>query len=477
VRATTMSATHTRMIVLELNELTPSLIQRFMSDGTLPHFSRLYRESQIYTTTASERPPNLDPWIQWVTVHTGLNFSDHGLQRLNEGHTLRTPRVWDLLTASGRRAWICGSMNVGDTPLEGGCVLPDPWTTKVRPQPAVLEPFFAFVQRQVMEHTSGKARPGVSDLLQFARFMATHGLSRHSIVAIARQLAEERSGGARWKRAALLDKLQFDVFAWYYRKLRPEFATFFLNSTAHYQHLYWREMDPGVFTVQPTEAQRRTYRDAIAYGYREMDRLIARVYAMAEPDTTIVMATALSQQPCLMFEEQGGKFFYRPADVGRLTSFAGITDSYTVSPVMAHQFHLYFQTPEAAERAAGRLARVCHRSRQAVSVERNDCGLFVGCRIYERLSSDARLTLDGDGAEVGFFDVFYQVDGVKSGMHHPDGMLWIRAANRAHAVHPTHIPLATVAPTILEHFGVPRPQYMWPSIDEWTAARPAEATA
>ena len=44
------------------------------------------------------------------------------------------------------------------------------------------------------------------------------------------QLAEERSGTARWKRAVLLDKLQFDVFAWYYRKIRPDFATFFLNS-------------------------------------------------------------------------------------------------------------------------------------------------------------------------------------------------------------------------------------------------------
>ena len=91
------------MIVLELNELTPSLIQRFMSEGKLPNFSRLYRESEVYTTTAAEGPPNLDPWIQWVTVHTGLNFCDHGIQRLNEGHTLRTPRVWDLLAGAGRK--------------------------------------------------------------------------------------------------------------------------------------------------------------------------------------------------------------------------------------------------------------------------------------------------------------------------------------------------------------------------------------
>ena len=465
------------MIVLELNELTPSLIQRFMSDGSLPNFSRLYKESEIYTTTAEERAPHLDPWIQWVTVHCGLNFSDHGLQRLNEGHTLTVPRVWDLLTASGRRSWICGSMNVGDRPLNGGCLLPDPWTTKVRPQPAGLETFFSFVQRQVMEHTSAQSSTGATDLLRFVAFLSSHGLSRHSVAAIVKQLLEEQKAPVRWKRAALLDKLQFDVFASYYKKIRPHFATFFLNSTAHYQHLYWREMDPGVFQVQPTEAQRRTYQDAIAYGYRQMDGLIGRVFALAGRDTTVVMATALSQQPCLMFEEQGGKFFYRPTDFGRLTDFAGIRGTYTVSPVMAHQFHLYFETPEIAEEAAQRLMRIRFRSQQAIAVQRNGSGLFLGCRIYERVSREATLTLEGLSTEVPFLDVFYQVDGVKSGMHHPDGMLWVRTPARTHAVHSTHVPLATVAPTILAHFDVPRPHYMWPSIKEWTGAPAAGATA
>jgi hypothetical protein len=120
---------------------------------------------------------------------------------------------------------------------------------------------------------------------------------------------------------------------------------------------------------------------------------------------------------------------------------------------------------------------VRYQSARAVAVECNGSGVFVGCRIYQRLTSDARLTLEGSSAEVPFLDVFYQVDGVKSGMHHPDGMLWIRTPGRAHTVHAGHVPLATVAPTILEHFDVPRPNHMWPSIHGWTGARPAAATA
>ena len=62
-------------------------MQRFMSEGKLANFSPPYHEADIYTTTAEERPPHLDPWIQWVTVHTGLTFRDHGLRQLNDGHT------------------------------------------------------------------------------------------------------------------------------------------------------------------------------------------------------------------------------------------------------------------------------------------------------------------------------------------------------------------------------------------------------
>jgi len=51
-------------IVLELNELTPTLMWRFMSEGRLPNFSRLFEESHAFITDAGEDPPRLEPWIQ-----------------------------------------------------------------------------------------------------------------------------------------------------------------------------------------------------------------------------------------------------------------------------------------------------------------------------------------------------------------------------------------------------------------------------
>src|SRR5262245_30456255 len=98
------------VILIEFNELTPSLMARFMASGHLPNFQRLYNESHIYETDAEEEGENLNPWVQWVTVHSGLSASEHGITRLSDGHRLGTKAVWDILSKAGYGVWVCGSM-------------------------------------------------------------------------------------------------------------------------------------------------------------------------------------------------------------------------------------------------------------------------------------------------------------------------------------------------------------------------------
>ena len=103
----------TPVILLEFNELSPTLMNRFIGQGHLPNFKKFSEEAAVFLTEAEERAPYLDPWIQWITVHTGLNFREHGIERLNEGHTVTERRVWDFVAEAGKPVWICGSMNVG----------------------------------------------------------------------------------------------------------------------------------------------------------------------------------------------------------------------------------------------------------------------------------------------------------------------------------------------------------------------------
>src|SRR5271165_5315759 len=117
------------VILLEFNELSPLLMERFIAAGKLPTFESLRDQSATFTTLADERPPALEPWIQWVSVHTGVPYAEHGIFNLSEGHKLRHRSLWDLVSEKGLPVWVCGSMNVKyEKPLHG-YILPDPWST------------------------------------------------------------------------------------------------------------------------------------------------------------------------------------------------------------------------------------------------------------------------------------------------------------------------------------------------------------
>ena len=452
-----MSMTMQNVVLLEFNELTPSLMDKFIAEGRLPNFDRFRRESRVFITEAAEREPYLEPWIQWVTVHSGQSYAQHGVFHLDEGHKLAAPMIWDALAERGHASWICGSMNPSRKDSRTA-VLPDPWCTKVDPWPEELDTFFQFVRMQVLEHTNERMPLGARDYLRFLTFMATHGLSFRSIhAAISQLLAERRDPDCRWKRVVLLDRLQLDVFKYFHRRLKPAFSTLFLNSTAHYQHAYWDRMEPEQFGADPSEAHDDSRSEAILFGYEQMDTLLGELVESCGSDTTFILSTALSQEAWIDHQSQSGGTLYRPKDIAEFARAMRVAGRYTVAPVMTEQFHLEFQDDGAAVEAEQHLGGLRVEGEPLMFIERQGRRVFAGCALRRDVPADARISL-GD-SQVPFFDLFYKVPTEKTGMHHPDGLLWFRMADRQHA-DGGRVPLTSVAPTILSLFDIAAPVTM-----------------
>jgi Type I phosphodiesterase / nucleotide pyrophosphatase len=462
------------LVLLEFNELTPALMDRFIVDGRLPNFARLRGASEVFTTDAEEQEPNLEPWIQWVTVHTGVPASEHGVFRLSEGTKLRHRNVWDLVSQEGLPVWVCGSMNAKHEKGTTGYLLPDPWSSDLAPQPEALLPYFRFVQRNVQEHSNDRVPLTKSDYLKFLRFMLGHGLSANSVATIGQQLlSEKRTGTGRWRRAFILEKLQFDLFRAVYRRLNPAFSTFFLNSTAHMQHCYWRYMEPELFSLPRDPKKARDYETAILEGYVAMDRLLGQMLELLGEQAIVVFSTALSQQPCLLYEDAGGKRSYRPKDFAQFLGFAGVTSPCRVEPVMAEQFWLVANTVSDAANVEMKLAALKVGSERALFAKRDGSRVFASCSIHHPLPEDAALRVENSDQSIPFFQMFYAFEGGKSGMHHPDGMLWIRHPARTQKVNPEPVSLRAIAPTLLDLLGIDRPDYMKePSLLDHSARKP-----
>ena len=446
-----------KVIVLEFNELVPALVDRFIAQGHLPNFKRLRAEAIVAVTDAGEAPPALEPWIQWVTVHTGLPYAEHKVFDLDDGPKLKAPRIWDLASDAGRSVWICGSMNAGVRSEQiDGLVLPDPWASSAKPlPPGLFEPYLDLVRAYVQEYT--RARPAVSKsvILRFGRFMLRNGLSLKTVTDTIRQLADELRHPTQWRRAVILDRLQWDVFRKFHRARKPALATFFLNSTAHYQHYYWRNLEPERFEKASDAATQARYADAILFGYRKMDEIIGEAFELCDAGTSLVLCTALSQQPMLTHEETGGKQMFKPRDQAALFRFAGVEGAYDYAPVMAQQFHLVFADERQAEAAERRIAALRLDDGTELMLARRDGNrVFSGCNLEAWPAEGARVVGDASNETRPFDELFYPLEAVRSGMHHPDGILWIRTPERRHAVIDRKVALTEIAPTLLELAGV-----------------------
>jgi hypothetical protein len=69
--------------LLELNEINFDLVQNYIDAGVaLDNLGAL--NNQEVLVFSSEDGGNIDPWIQWPSVHTGKTYNEHQVFRLGD---------------------------------------------------------------------------------------------------------------------------------------------------------------------------------------------------------------------------------------------------------------------------------------------------------------------------------------------------------------------------------------------------------
>jgi hypothetical protein len=247
--------------------------------------------------------------------------------------------------------------------------------------------------------------------------------------------------------------MQFDVFAHFFKARRPAFSTFFLNSTAHYQHAYWDAFEPERYSRVVPEATRRRFGSAILFGYKRMDALLGRFFHLLGDDATIVFCTALSQEA-----HHGTRERYRPIDFTIFAQLLELAGKHSVAPVMADQFYLEFESNGAVDDAERKLGTLQLNGERVLRVRRDGTRLFIGCGIRSDVPPNAEVVYGS--RHFPFASLFYKVPTRKVADHCPDGAFWIRTPNVTAQKVDAVVPLTAVAPTILSVMGVTPPAHM-----------------
>lgn len=442
-----------RLIVLELNELCPSLVDQFIAEGLLPNFKRLRERASTFITHTSDA--KLEPWIQWVTLHTGVPLEVHGILDLDQADKLSHRAFWDAIEDDN--LLLMSPMNVKFDRADQSIFLPDPWTVSQAPS-TVIEPFFKFIRSAVQGHMRSVPL-SAADSAAALRFLLRHGLSFRTVVATLRQFWSERmsSQDQRWRRATILDRLAWDVFAHFWNSARrPRVGVFFSNATAHYQHKYWRHHAPEAFRIAPGQADLENYQDAIRYGYRAHDRLVGRALHLAGSDCSIALCTALSQQPMRDYEERGGKAMFVPRNFATLFEVLGLPASGRAEQLMAEESRLHFETETECRQAhANIVAATTSEGHKLFATRGLDANSFIlGCAVFVTEVAPDTAIVGADGARAPFREHFMAMPTVTSGKHHPDGLFWLASPSQARTPAVTRLPLTEVSGKLEQALGL-----------------------
>ncbi|AKJ29900.1 hypothetical protein [Caldimonas brevitalea] len=462
-----------KVLLLEFNEINWNVIDRLVAtrgEQFLPNLMRLRREGAWGVQSAVERPPLLDPWITWVTLHTGVSQAVHGASVLEQkGETIRAKRTWHYVSEAGRKVGVFGSISAYPPEPVRGFMVPGPFAPGDETHPPRLQPVQAINRRYTQVHNKTTRAPGMFENVRTGAQLFGLGLKPATCARIATQLARERlTPHLRWQRVSLQPRLNFDFFASLYQRERPDFATWHSNHAAHYMHHYWRAWDDSAFPVKSPPDEKRKYGEAVPYGYRLCDELLGRAMRLIDRDTVLVVASSMGQQPYISDKYREGKVVVRVKDIEALLKLLGRDGVTEVVPTMVPQWNVH--VPDAGRRAqlkqrieaARRTVRGVTEPAFAVE-ETEDCLTLTPLGLTQ-LEQGVRYHFPEraqGAAESHTLESLFAADTptVKQGMHHIDGVLGFWGPS----IKPTSLQPCTnldVAPTMLSLMGLPVPSVM-----------------
>ncbi|NUP11643.1 MAG: hypothetical protein HOW73_36820 [Polyangiaceae bacterium] len=490
-----------RVLLLEFNELTYTIIDPLIERGKLPNFAKLKREGTWSAPDAVERPPHLDPWITWVTVHTGVDSSQHGAFVLEQdSDTIRAKRSWDYAVEAGKSVGIFGSISAYPPRPVPGFMIPGPFAPSNDTYPPYAAPIQALNRKYTQVHQKNEKEDSIFDMMKRGVDLLGLGLKPATCARIARQLAHEKiDPHVKWRRVCLQPLINFDFFEALYKRYQPDYATWHTNHAAHYMHHYWRAWDDSKFLGPASPEEKKHYGKAVEYGYEIADELLGRFVQLVDRDTVLILKTSMGQQPFAKEMYKDGKIVVRFKNFERFLQTAGIEGASDLVPTMIPQWNVRFKDAEQRKRAIDRLEgirAVGATFERGVSVEENGEILTVTPFGLAKREGEIRYFLDrtpGAKKEGYLIEELFAVDTPtpKEGYHHPTGVLMMWGEGISKGLHLERTTNLDIAPTILSLMNVPIPDAMegnvlseaWGEVSprpriEWTEpTKPAEHDA
>jgi hypothetical protein len=223
-----------KLIFWELNEINFEYVKYYINQGKLQNWKNFIDNHGLYTTISEKKYEELEPWIQWPTVRTGLTFKEHGVFRLGDIEHSKIHQHWEIIEDKGYSVAAISPINAVNNTKNSPFWIPDPWVDTRISGKGFIKRIAKAIKQAVNDNSQEKLE--VSTIVAILE-----GLLTKSQLSSWPQYLSGMFGALKkqhWSKAIVLDRLLADIFIHFWKKYQPDFSVLFLNSGAHIQHHY-----------------------------------------------------------------------------------------------------------------------------------------------------------------------------------------------------------------------------------------------
>lgn len=334
-----------KLFLLELNEINFDAVNHYLKKGEfLPGFKKV--SENILITKSEKDYKNLEPWIQWPSVHTGKTFEQHKVFRLGDFVKSKDDQFFEKVEKAGYFVGAVSPMNASNKLKKPAYFIPDPWTKTPSDNSFLSKILSDSISQAVNDNSQSKINfMTIIKLILAFIWLVNPARFFHMFKYIL--LAARKP----WRKALFLDKFLFEVHKTLYKRKKPNFSTIFLNAGAHIQHHYFfnSSFSKSSKLINPTWYINQN-EDPFLEMLKVYDEMLLNVLNL--PDTELIIATGLSQRPFnyikYYYRLKNHKLFLKDLDIK-------FTD---VFPRMTRDFLITFDTEEQATQAEIKLSNI-----------------------------------------------------------------------------------------------------------------------
>lgn len=398
------------LFIIELNEFSPALLEAAAETGRFPNIKKVLSLKKSLTSTEDTYDSGyLEPWVQWVSVHTGIPAVEHKIKHL--GDVPNHKQLWERLSERSISSGFWGTMN-GERRQAENCLffLPDPWTFSEPGYPHGVGEIVDFPRYYSKNYLNpNKLLLAQNGLKLLKQLMVTGALFRSMrdwpfwIRSIA------KLGLKNYVQFSIFEHLSTLMFLHYRRRYKPQCCSVFLNLIAHIQHYYWSK---GPLTLTPE----------IDFGLECTERILRDIFNQIDERDAVMVLNALSQKntnnedPWIMYVQKKPKLFLPSIGIPAVKIEQLMTnDAHVFFASRADRDH-YFEVMKSAQVNGSPLF-------YAEKNDQDETKLFYRLDFFSELEPDAKIEMEGQ--RIPFFEHFEKIV-VRTGKHTQAGMVYSR---------------------------------------------------